>query len=298
MKLLFLLLPLSLPLNLRGNHNFVKATPIFEGFRDTVWELMKTVYLDPVNEHELLVSAKYNQWERVLHILEDGRLSPSIDQNFLLERAAAHGGVDLIDYILSHPKLDLSEEIQAKRPIIATAVRFNNRAAIFRLLDDPRIDPSVNNNEALKEARLLRKFDAGYQEIVDRLLGDPRVQAKVLVSWKDKGTAPPSSAAILNNIPRLTVKDPVEEPEGFIKRLEKKRGSKLAINTKQKKFVIPKYNPECVICLEEYTYGASISQLPCLHHAHTECMEDWLKRQSVCPVCKRRVGLYSEFRGI
>lgn len=43
---------------------------------------------------------------------------------------------------------------------------------------------------------------------------------------------------------------------------------------------------ECRVCLDEYVAGAEIVRLPCMHFAHTRCMEEWLLRCPVCPVCR------------
>lgn len=42
---------------------------------------------------------------------------------------------------------------------------------------------------------------------------------------------------------------------------------------------------ECRICLEEYTVGEEIVRLPCMHYAHTACLETWLIRCPRCPMC-------------
>lgn len=43
---------------------------------------------------------------------------------------------------------------------------------------------------------------------------------------------------------------------------------------------------ECRVCLDEYVPDADIVRLPCMHYAHTRCMEEWLIRCPVCPVCR------------
>ncbi|KAF2073057.1 hypothetical protein CYY_005640 [Polysphondylium violaceum] len=43
---------------------------------------------------------------------------------------------------------------------------------------------------------------------------------------------------------------------------------------------------DCSICLEGFKIGDSIRTLPCVHHYHRECIDQWLKIKSVCPVCK------------
>lgn len=46
---------------------------------------------------------------------------------------------------------------------------------------------------------------------------------------------------------------------------------------------------ECRVCLCDYEQGEDIVRLPCMHYAHTGCMEEWLVRSPRCPVCRTSV---------
>eukprot|EP00929_Paragymnodinium_shiwhaense_P087330 TRINITY_DN47548_c0_g1_i1.p1 TRINITY_DN47548_c0_g1~~TRINITY_DN47548_c0_g1_i1.p1 ORF type:complete len:307 (-),score=61.32 TRINITY_DN47548_c0_g1_i1:81-1001(-) len=46
---------------------------------------------------------------------------------------------------------------------------------------------------------------------------------------------------------------------------------------------------ECRVCLADYEADEEIVRLPCMHYAHTQCMEQWLARQPRCPVCRTNV---------
>ena len=48
----------------------------------------------------------------------------------------------------------------------------------------------------------------------------------------------------------------------------------------------------CSICLDDFVQGEEVKTLPCLHHYHTRCVGEWLRRQGrgvECPVCKTPV---------
>ncbi|CAL1401973.1 unnamed protein product [Linum trigynum] len=46
----------------------------------------------------------------------------------------------------------------------------------------------------------------------------------------------------------------------------------------------------CSICLEQVSRGELVRSLPCLHQFHTNCIDQWLRQQGTCPVCKFRMG--------
>jgi len=41
--------------------------------------------------------------------------------------------------------------------------------------------------------------------------------------------------------------------------------------------------PTCVVCLSEFTAGDLVSQLPCEHLFHADCVHDWLRLRGRCP---------------
>lgn len=46
---------------------------------------------------------------------------------------------------------------------------------------------------------------------------------------------------------------------------------------------------QCVVCRLEYEEGDKMLRLPCKHHYHSECIQQWLERNKVCPVCSAEV---------
>lgn len=46
---------------------------------------------------------------------------------------------------------------------------------------------------------------------------------------------------------------------------------------------------ECRVCLSEYEPGEEVVRLPCMHYAHTNCVQEWLIRSPHCPICRSDV---------
>ncbi|KAK9765946.1 hypothetical protein K7432_005324 [Basidiobolus ranarum] len=45
----------------------------------------------------------------------------------------------------------------------------------------------------------------------------------------------------------------------------------------------------CCICLEEYEDGENLREMRCLHYFHVTCIDEWLKLNRTCPLCKRDI---------
>jgi E3 ubiquitin-protein ligase BIG BROTHER-like protein len=46
---------------------------------------------------------------------------------------------------------------------------------------------------------------------------------------------------------------------------------------------------QCVICRVEFEQGESLIALPCKHSYHSECINQWLQLNKVCPMCSAEV---------
>tara|TARA_Y100001970_G_C14026990_1_gene746563 strand:+ start:260 stop:526 length:267 start_codon:yes stop_codon:yes gene_type:complete len=42
---------------------------------------------------------------------------------------------------------------------------------------------------------------------------------------------------------------------------------------------------ECLICLEEFNEGETISLIKCGHMYHTQCIYSWFLTSKTCPLC-------------
>lgn len=48
---------------------------------------------------------------------------------------------------------------------------------------------------------------------------------------------------------------------------------------------------ECAVCLEAFQEGERCRVLPrCEHGFHAQCVDQWLRKSRVCPVCRAEVG--------
>lgn len=54
---------------------------------------------------------------------------------------------------------------------------------------------------------------------------------------------------------------------------------------------IPDETYHCAICFENYAPGIKLKFLPCGHHFHQECIDEWLDLKDTCPLCKRNINL-------
>lgn len=54
---------------------------------------------------------------------------------------------------------------------------------------------------------------------------------------------------------------------------------------------IPDENKRCAICIDDYTYGSKIKFLPCKHHFHMNCIDEWFNVRDSCPMCNRHVNM-------
>ncbi|KAK8898793.1 E3 ubiquitin-protein ligase synoviolin [Tritrichomonas musculus] len=77
------------------------------------------------------------------------------------------------------------------------------------------------------------------------------------------------------------------------------RWKKLIINIRQKLKVPCDASLEqddiCIVCRQTMTKETS-KELPCRHCCHTHCLERWVKKQSVCPICNSDLSFLKEIQ--
>ena len=58
---------------------------------------------------------------------------------------------------------------------------------------------------------------------------------------------------------------------------------------KYKPSSFPNEDPTCCICLNEYELNQELRVLPCAHHFHKPCVDEWLVVNSTCPTCRMSI---------
>lgn len=66
---------------------------------------------------------------------------------------------------------------------------------------------------------------------------------------------------------------------------------KLIPIVKYKKNNVESKDDMCSVCQYDYIPGEKLRKLTCIHSFHRRCVDDWLKREKVCPNCKEEVIL-------
>ena len=46
---------------------------------------------------------------------------------------------------------------------------------------------------------------------------------------------------------------------------------------------------QCIICLEDFKNGEEKTTIPCFHIFHPNCINQWLKANNTCPICKTEI---------
>jgi hypothetical protein len=136
---------------------------------DTINILMEIGFDPSVNNNTAIVEAVYfKAIESIILLLNDSRVDPSIKDNFIIE-TVAKGNYNplLMKLLLENPKIDPT--INHNRAIFL-AVKHGSVEVVKLLLEDPRVDPTIDNNYLIKYA-----VNVGEIDKVKLLLTYPKV---------------------------------------------------------------------------------------------------------------------------
>uniref|UniRef100_A0A914VXR4 RING-type domain-containing protein n=1 Tax=Plectus sambesii TaxID=2011161 RepID=A0A914VXR4_9BILA len=73
--------------------------------------------------------------------------------------------------------------------------------------------------------------------------------------------------------------------------LERLRSVKLTLSSLMELAVDNERLEACAICLEEYALDQVMRILPCNHSFHQTCVDPWIIKRQICPLCKREIVL-------
>lgn len=114
----------------------------------------------------LLLASFFDQSDLFNHLFKVPGISPNAPIR-AFHALIDNGNLDLIDSILNDPRGDPTVDAQRA---IKQAAEFGHTQIVRRLLADPRVAPQAQHNKAIRLASV-----NGYFEIVEMLLADPRV---------------------------------------------------------------------------------------------------------------------------
>lgn len=83
-----------------------------------------------------------------------------------------------------------------------------------------------------------------------------------------------------------------EESLEYYNTQEKKPDVKLDIDESVVTDIIRDTN--CAICISSFIVGEIITKLECNHVLHTNCVAEWVKYKSECPICRQSIKTVSE----
>ncbi|KXN75041.1 hypothetical protein CONCODRAFT_82576 [Conidiobolus coronatus NRRL 28638] len=55
-------------------------------------------------------------------------------------------------------------------------------------------------------------------------------------------------------------------------------------------YILDGGDSSCAICLSDYEHKDTIRMMKCFHHYHMDCLDEWLKINRTCPLCKRDIS--------
>jgi ankyrin repeat protein len=185
------------------DYNFVLRKASKYGHIEVVNRLLEDPRVDPSTLNNLALSwaSKYGHIEVVNRLLEDPRVDPSANDNLAILWATINNHIKIVSRLLDDIRVDanthsnfiikhmtaegniecLKKLLPRVNPneyhnIIRLASQYGHLIVVNILLEDKRIDPSIDDNIAIRKAS-----QNGHLTVVNRLLEDPRVYNDVLI---------------------------------------------------------------------------------------------------------------------
>ncbi|KAI9504160.1 hypothetical protein BX070DRAFT_234203 [Coemansia spiralis] len=96
-----------------------------------------------------------------------------------------------------------------------------------------------------------------------------------------------------HGVSRIHILSPFVRIAHRLTRNRRQRAAEMALYKKQLEGPVPEFSPcdpednMCAICLCDYEDGNVLRLLPCKHHMHQTCVDEWLHINRSCPLCKQ-----------
>ena len=136
------------------------------------------VDLTSYNNEFFDLCCRKNEIDLIKRLLKDYNIDPSYPDNRHVRRACLGNKLELLNILLEDLRVSFNYDHKCRTfPLVC---HHGYIEIIKRLLQDPRIDPSLDDNEAIKYA-----YEADKQDIVDLLLKDPRVNPNEVESYEE-----------------------------------------------------------------------------------------------------------------
>lgn len=144
-----------------------KVTVSVSCYMGLLTELMILVHNGEKLHHtHLLAACRHNRINIVKWLVVDKQMDPNDNTNIVLRTACCYNSPPIVEFLLSCPNIDPTYSDGMFNIVVSR----NHQEIVSLLLQDSRIDPSIDDNQAIKTAA-----KNGYLEIVKLLLQDPRV---------------------------------------------------------------------------------------------------------------------------
>ncbi|CAN0404653.1 unnamed protein product [Ectocarpus sp. 12 AP-2014] len=104
---------------------------------------------------------------------------------------------------------------------------------------------------------------------------------------------PASALQLLTAMPGETSMSSVAQHTGASPQQLVERLPTMQYQESSRKVLVAEHGEEdkvsCRVCLSDYEAGDTLRILPCLHKFHRECIDEWLGRSVLCPLCNTSV---------
>ena len=129
--------------------NFAFRWAIFRNQDQLVELLFKNETVDPRVIHGYPMYIMYLRTKTLELLLNDNRMDPTVNDNFLIRESSKRGRIDLVKLLLKDGRADPA--VGDNSPIIEASYKGHTKV-VKALLEDIRVDPTTGKNHAMEWA--------------------------------------------------------------------------------------------------------------------------------------------------